>query len=216
MYRCKDCKALYKEKLDYCDCGNNVFEEILDTPAESVKSEKSVSNTLDVPKSAPFSFLSMSFFAACVIFSLCFIFFLGPKPEKRVHKKTPQSQAQVQQIPKIDAIWDNTPAYRAKLASEDDFNSYKSSLRDLLLSKVDTRELEGSGSCDIEFVLDSHGALRRKKLYSNTANKRLIDAAKGMLANVDKYNPPPKSYAGTPLKLEFSAQNGTYILKYKN
>lgn len=28
MFRCTDCNAEYKIKPDYCDCGNNMFNEI--------------------------------------------------------------------------------------------------------------------------------------------------------------------------------------------
>lgn len=29
MYKCKECGTEYEIKPDYCDCGNNTFEEIL-------------------------------------------------------------------------------------------------------------------------------------------------------------------------------------------
>ena len=28
MYKCKECGAEYKEKPDYCDCGNDEFEGV--------------------------------------------------------------------------------------------------------------------------------------------------------------------------------------------
>ena len=28
MYRCTECNAEYETKPQYCDCGNNIFEEI--------------------------------------------------------------------------------------------------------------------------------------------------------------------------------------------
>ena len=33
MFKCLDCDKVYKEKPDYCDCGNNTFEEIITTLA---------------------------------------------------------------------------------------------------------------------------------------------------------------------------------------
>lgn len=214
MYKCKECKAVYKDKIDYCDCGNNVFEEISDVPVKS--SETRVKPTPKPPKVQPLSVFAISFFAACVIFSLCFIMFLGPKPKKRELSKKPTVETKVKQIPNIDAVWDNTPAYKVKAAAGDELDLYKSSLRNLLLSQVDTNGLEGSGSCDIEFVIDRQGNLKRKKIYNNTANAKLINGAKAMLNGVKSYNPPPNNYTGTPLKLEFSAKDETYILKYKN
>lgn len=216
MYKCSECKAVYKDKIDYCDCGNNVFEEISATEQATPSQTKRVENTPKKPEVQPRSILAISFLALCVIFSLSFILFLGPKPKKREHSKKPKVEQKVQQIPSIDKVWDNTPSYTVKATSGDELDLYKNSLRNLLLSQVDTNGLEGSGACEIEFVVDRNGTLKRKKLYQNTGNKKLIDAAKSMLAGVKSYNPPPSNYTGTTLKLEFSAENETYILKYKN
>ena len=30
MYRCRECHAEYKQKVEYCDCGNNTFDYIED------------------------------------------------------------------------------------------------------------------------------------------------------------------------------------------
>ena len=38
MYRCRECKTEYREKVEYCDCGNNTFDYIEDKI--SVKKEK--------------------------------------------------------------------------------------------------------------------------------------------------------------------------------
>ena len=37
MFKCSECKRLYKDRVDYCDCGNNVFEEVPDAPQPSQK-----------------------------------------------------------------------------------------------------------------------------------------------------------------------------------
>ena len=36
MFKCKECGAEYEEKPDYCDCGNDTFEQVESAP----KSEK--------------------------------------------------------------------------------------------------------------------------------------------------------------------------------
>ena len=36
MYICRECKAEYKEKVEYCDCGNNTFDYVQDE-VEAVK-----------------------------------------------------------------------------------------------------------------------------------------------------------------------------------
>ena len=97
-----------------------------------------------------------------------------------------------------------------------DWELYKNGLRNTLLAMFDPRGLEGSGSCDIEFVLDRHGNLRKKKLYQNTANKPLVTAAKKMLSGVKGYNPPPAGYDGSAIMMEVRANaDSTYSLMYK-
>ena len=37
MYICRECKAEYKQKVDYCDCGNNTFDFVEDAPVQAFK-----------------------------------------------------------------------------------------------------------------------------------------------------------------------------------
>ena len=37
MFKCLDCDKVYKEKPDYCDCGNNTFEEIITTVVDDLE-----------------------------------------------------------------------------------------------------------------------------------------------------------------------------------
>ena len=41
MFRCKECGSEFDIKPDYCDCGNDTFEEIVEK-AEPVIEEKSI------------------------------------------------------------------------------------------------------------------------------------------------------------------------------
>ena len=49
MFKCSECKRLYKERVDYCDCGNNEFEEVQDTPQPSQKAAPANSPAAPVP-----------------------------------------------------------------------------------------------------------------------------------------------------------------------
>ena len=93
---------------------------------------------------------------------------------------------------------------------------YRAGLKNALLANFDMTAIEGAGSCDIQFVLDKHGNLKKKKLYQNTANKPLLNAVKKMLSGLKNYNPPPSSYDGTPLTLEVFGSGEDYQLRYKN
>lgn len=214
MYVCKYCKKTFKEKVEYCDCGNNVFEEIAAPPAAAPPA--AVEEPAFTPHPIlPARLLSVAIFVLCCTFSLCFILFMGPEPKKKEKTPVTNQKTVVKDIPAIDSFWDDTPAYGVIPDYNADIDIYKNGLKNALLTKFDTTSIEGSGTCDIQFTLDKHGNLKKKKLYQNTANKPLITAAKKMLSSVKSYNPPPKSYDGNPLTLKIRANiDGTYSLIY--
>ncbi len=217
MYVCKYCKKKFREKVEYCDCGNNMFDEVAEPlpPAEQVNPKQEELPFAPHPI-LPARLLSISIFILCCTFSLCFILFFGPEPKKKEAAPITNQKTVVKDIPNIDSFWDDTPAYGVQPDYNADINVYKDGLKNALLAHFDTSTIEGSGSCDIQFTLDKHGNLKKKKLYQNTANKPLINATKKMLSAVKRYNPPPKSYDGNPLTLEVQENpDGSYSLVYK-
>lgn len=218
MYVCKDCKKTFKEKVEYCDCGNNVFEEVSDPPVQA--NNYPTPDTFSPAPMLPVSIMSIVVFSLCCLFSLCFVLFLGPEPKKRAKAPVTHEKTVVKEIPTVESFWDDTPSYVVSASEANanaDWELYKSGLRNTLLAMFDSRGLEGSGSCDVQFVLDKHGNLRKKKLYQNTANKPLVNAAKKMLSGVKGYNPPPAGYDGSPIRLEVKMNaDSTYTLIYKD
>ncbi len=94
MFRCTDCNAEYKIKPDYCDCGNNTFEEV----PQAAKSFKAIPARQIV---------------SIVIFIFCLILAIIPWtiPDKKPQKQPaePQkSEKPAPAIPNIDKIWNNT------------------------------------------------------------------------------------------------------------
>ena len=53
MYRCTECKTEYTECPDFCDCGNDEFEEIIEEEEEIVDSYEYVGEEELIPPSAP-------------------------------------------------------------------------------------------------------------------------------------------------------------------
>lgn len=99
MFKCSECGAEYKTKPDYCDCGNDSFEEIVTT-------KKEFSSPL---KRYDIDIFSLSFFIICLILSaLVIMFFANPKPQTETQKVQPP-KPMVKQIPNIETFWDNTP-----------------------------------------------------------------------------------------------------------
>ena len=127
MYRCTDCSQVYKEKPEYCDCGNNVFEEIPDIEELSnfqfdfeqdlnyqneerfePDSEKVIANkNNDLP--------SVLIFIFCIILSICSFIFIGKdnKEDNKSNVENKNQQVSVSKktvdIPQIDEIWKENP-----------------------------------------------------------------------------------------------------------
>ena len=116
MYRCRECKAEYKEKVEYCDCGNNTFDYIEDTkPAVKSVPEKQTHRPLTLEQKS--EIVSRIFFALCIILSiLVWMIPVNEKPAKtqktNIHAK--QKPAVTKNIPDIDKIWDDTPLYEPR------------------------------------------------------------------------------------------------------
>ena len=114
MYICRECKAEYKEKVEYCDCGNNTFDYVEDkNKIQAVSTKQSL--TLEQKS----ELVSRIFFALCIILSI--IVWSIPVGKTSDKKPTPTQQKPIStstSIPSIDKIWDNTPAYQPKPKQE--------------------------------------------------------------------------------------------------
>ena len=107
MYRCKECKAEYKTKVEYCDCGNNTFDYIPDDAALRTQM-----HTAALTLEQKSELVSRLFFALCVIISLL-VWLIPVKSEvKQEAKPKPKPTVSKEKIPNIDTIWDDTPIYQ--------------------------------------------------------------------------------------------------------
>ncbi len=107
MYRCRECKTEYREKVEYCDCGNNTFDYIEDKI--SVKKEKA---PLTLEQKS--ELVSRIFFALCIILSIIIWSIpIGNTPTKKQKAAQTKPQTNINKtIPNIDKIWDDTPIYQ--------------------------------------------------------------------------------------------------------
>lgn len=112
MYICRECKAEYKQKVDYCDCGNNTFDFVEDAPVQAFKNTEKYTANIKAPK----DIISSAFFVICLILSI--IVWLIPvksTPHKTTDTQKHEQQVQKANIPaNIDKIWDDTPLYTPK------------------------------------------------------------------------------------------------------
>lgn len=287
MYRCRECKAEYNQKVDYCDCGNNTFDVIYDAP---ITEEKQSPINVKTPKDS----ISLAFFVICLILSI--IVWLIPvksAPHKPEAQKSVQKPKTVNIPNNIDKIWDDTPLYAPKQEQQPEvineerqvpipltstpvdyarritetpapekinkkpvqkkgtiqkteqtpktvytpkaepqnkklepifhepakpvYNpkspkmlKYKGILRGALFSKFAVGSVQGSGTCEIQFSVDSTGKLINRKFVQQSGNKSLDDAVYYMLMSVPKFTAPPPEYNGEPIRMKFIINNGNY------
>ena len=94
------------------------------------------------------------------------------------------------------------------------FMEYKSELLHKLFSRFIVSSVKGSGSCVVSFNIAPDGKLTNRKFVRQSENKSLNDAVYYMLMSVPKFNPPPSSYKGDTLKIQFRFDNGEYEFSY--
>ena len=120
MYRCRECKAEYREKVEYCDCGNNTFDYIEDSkPAVKQASVKQPHSPLTLEQKS--EIVSRIFFALCIILSiLVWMIPAGEKPAdtNKTNPPAKQKPAATKNIPDIEEIWDDTPLYEPRPKTE--------------------------------------------------------------------------------------------------
>ncbi len=109
MYICRECKTEYKEKVEYCDCGNNTFDYIEDKII--IKKEKT---PLSLEQKS--ELVSRIFFTLCIILSIIIWSIpIGNTPAKKQKATQTKQKTNINKtIPNIDKIWDDTPIYEPK------------------------------------------------------------------------------------------------------
>lgn len=114
MYICRECKAEYKEKVEYCDCGNNTFDYVPDE-VEAVKTtETNTKKTMTLEEKS--ELVSRIFFALCIVLSIIVWIIPVGKAPKKANPTTSTNVQKVENksIPNINKIWNDTPLYQPK------------------------------------------------------------------------------------------------------
>lgn len=133
MYICTECGQEYSQKPEYCDCGNNVFEEKVDAPNKEINInlvDKSLQYTkqeqhYERKTTKRIDDKSLVIFLLCIILSILSLLLLGrPSKEDLSASKKEKQKIQKQQptkmvnIPSIDEIWDNTPPSSSQASNQ--------------------------------------------------------------------------------------------------
>ena len=136
MYKCKECGNEYDIKPDFCDCGNDEFEQIITQkpnpvlqatetvnpkplraeqafPAQKKTEKKTFSEQYPALSRFVESLdpISASIFGLCLILSIVVIFFVwNPEVNQENKQNTEKKEPAISKnIPSIDKFWNNTP-----------------------------------------------------------------------------------------------------------
>lgn len=111
MYKCTDCGQEYNVKPDYCDCGNDVFENTQKTEEVTVHKEIPVAviaPTPQAPLKKPFDTMSLIIFLSCIILSILAIVFIGNESQDKPSKANStryEKATETKEIPSINKLW---------------------------------------------------------------------------------------------------------------
>ncbi len=119
MFKCVDCGMEYEIKPDFCDCGNNVFEEIKlqpkPTSQQASKSEPKPKHkkTFDEQYPELSSFMetldpiSVCIFVLCIILSIASLIFIKPKEQPETAQK---EEVKIERkVADIESFWNDAP-----------------------------------------------------------------------------------------------------------
>lgn len=240
MFRCIECKAVFANKIDYCDCGNDEFEEFYEAPpVQQSYNHSTQQNSVQTAKKPPNvkEIISNIIFAICIILSIFAWIFVGKDAagQNSSHSLSQQTtdSALTSNIPDINDIWDNTlptsqeqkeiPTEAAKpkeflnskmttLSSQ--MTTYVLTLGQTFVSTWPRGTVVGDGACEIEFSVGRDGKVIDKKIYKPSNNKTLDDSVALMMENVTQVTPPPPDYHGENIVMAFSIQHREFKVYY--
>lgn len=199
MFKCTICQKLHNTRVDYCDCGNDSFEEIPD-----VQENQAWKISL-----TPKQIFSGIIFLFCLIFSFWVLFGLNfksagtnpeHKPDKIVH--------QVKNIPQIDDIWDDTPPGGISVGNTNSLDLYKSKLQKALYSNLEVNEVFEEGRCVIEFNVNDSGKLSNRRLYKEKGSVIFNNNVIRMMKRTSNVSTPPSGYENMKFTADVYTKNG--------
>lgn len=121
MFKCTICSKEYEIKPDYCDCGNDTFDEIVEAKPleEDFEIEKRKFPTKKI--------LSILIFILCIISSIL-VWEINPPSQNTDKTVQKPSTEQKQDIPDIDKIWNSTPPKKTSQKKDNVITVYEKSL----------------------------------------------------------------------------------------
>lgn len=228
MYRCTECNAEYEEYPDFCDCGNDEFEEI--SEEQENNSYKNEANYLNrdltdeekAIKEEDEKDKKKSLIAMGIIAILCIIvFILPPHGKNKIEQVKNETISKKIDLPSsIDVYWDDSlpdvPLLNERLtALSSELREYLIQIGRQLNTKWDTSFVKGTGECTVQLRINRQGGLDMKTIASSSGNQNLDDSVAILLTNTYGFRVPPKEYNGEKIYILFSLdKNGISKVSY--
>lgn len=121
MFKCTVCSKEYEIKPDYCDCGNDTFDEIVE--AKPLEDDFEVEKRKFPTKKV----LSILIFILCIISSIL-VWEINPPSQNTDKTVQKPSTEQKQDIPDIDKIWNSTPPKKTSQKKDNVITVYEKPL----------------------------------------------------------------------------------------
>ncbi len=115
--------------------------------------------------------------------------------------------------PLITTNSNNTTQKKQMNAQE--FNSYRISLRNKIVSNIDFKLIIGDGSCSIRFKVDNNGKLINRSFLAQSQNSSLNDEIYNAVMKTPYFNPPPIGYNGEFMTLYVKINGGNFEISLK-
>ncbi len=243
MYRCTECYAEYSECPEYCDCGNDTFEEVFEEEyyeeeprqTKHVKAKKKLTpEEAEEIKREELEKKKSLIVAGIVLFLCVLIIFVFPPHKKKKMERVKQKVAMEQvKIPSVDTFWDNTVQSTYRKAKDPlanlpllntKFRYISPTLREYLVEiggefdrKWDKTIVQGSGEAKVEFTIDKEGTVVSKRIVATTHNETLDNSVLVALSKIISFNVPPDDYKGERIYISFKVgKNGDSHVIYPN
>ena len=239
MYRCTECYAEYDEFPEYCDCGNDTFEEVYGAdseysesysrPSSRKKRQLSPEELEEMEELKAERNKSLIAFGICAVIALL-TFLMPPQLKPKSEKALEKAQVANVKLPRVDSYWDNTVAspYRKQDPNwnlpilNNNFGRISPVLRDYLkviggdfIRLWDSHSVDGYGECKVEFTINREGRFNNKKISVRSHNESLDDSVLLLLDKITQFDIPPDDYKGERIVISFKIdKNGTSKVYY--
>ena len=232
MYKCTECQTEYTNCPDFCDCGNDTFEEVYEDAYEEeyyeepvrpvrrpvkpkrVLTPEEIEEMEEEAADKKKAMITMGIFLLVTLVLVC----IPPYPQKKIEGVKEKAAVAKVKLPDVNSYWDNTlpaafrkgdPDSQLPLLNENfsristDLRSYLVLIGEEFSSQWNANLVDGSGECKIQFTINKDGIIENKKMIAKSRNESLDNSVLLLLSQISSLNLPPADYKGERIILAF-------------